>query len=96
MKKDVLVLAHRIPFPPDKGDKIRTYHMVQHLARHYRVTLVCLIDDPEDCQHIPALQQMVDQFHCRVRTGKTMCVYAGMSLVTGRSFSQQCFYSHPL
>nr|WP_320114301.1 TIGR03087 family PEP-CTERM/XrtA system glycosyltransferase [uncultured Desulfuromonas sp.] len=96
MKKDVLVLAHRIPYPPDKGDKIRTYHMVQHLAKHYRVTLVCLIDDPDDCRHIPALEQMVHQFHYRVRTAKTMRLYAGVSLVTGRSFSQQCFYANDL
>lgn len=96
MKKDVLVLAHRIPYPPDKGDKIRTYHMVRHLAQHYRVTLVSLIDDPEDCQHIPALEQMVHRFHYQVRTAKTMRVYAGVSLVTGRSFSQQCFYANDL
>lgn len=96
MKKDVLVLAHRIPYPPDKGDKIRTYHLVKHLAENYRVTLVCLVDDEQDCQHIPALKQMVHQFHCRVRTGKTMRLHAGLSLVTGRSFSQQCFYANAL
>jgi sugar transferase (PEP-CTERM/EpsH1 system associated) len=96
MKKDVLILAHRIPYPPDKGDKIRTYHMVQYLALYYRVTLVCLIDDPEDCQYIPELQQMVHQLHYEVRTAKTMRLYAGASLLSGRSFSQQCFYSKTL
>jgi sugar transferase (PEP-CTERM/EpsH1 system associated) len=96
MKKDVLVLAHRIPYPPDKGDKIRTYHMVRHLALDYRVTLVCLIDDPDDCQHLPALKQMVHKLHHLVRTPKTMRLHAGVSLLSGRPFSQQCFYSGKL
>lgn len=96
MKKDILILAHRIPYPPDKGDKIRTWHMLQHLAQHYRVTLVCLIDDPDDCRHIPVLQQMVHQFHFLVRTAKAMHLYAGVSLLSGRSFSQQCFYATKL
>jgi sugar transferase (PEP-CTERM/EpsH1 system associated) len=96
MTKDVLILAHRIPYPPDKGDKIRTYHMVQHLAQHYRVTLVCLIDDPDDCRHIPALEQMVHKLHYLVRTPRIMRAYVAWSLVTGCSFSQACFYSAKL
>jgi hypothetical protein len=35
--RELLFLAHRIPYPPDKGDKIRTFHLLQHLARGYRV-----------------------------------------------------------
>ncbi|MFA5700472.1 MAG: TIGR03087 family PEP-CTERM/XrtA system glycosyltransferase [Desulfuromonas sp.] len=96
MKKDVLVLAHRIPYPPDKGDKIRTWHMLQHLAQRYRVTLICLIDDPQDCQHIPLLQQTVHQVHYLVRTPLAMRIHAGMALLTGRSFSQECFYAGAL
>lgn len=96
MKKDILILAHRIPYPPDKGDKIRTFHMVQHLAQHYRATLVCLIDDPKDCRHIPVLKQMVHKLHYLVRTPQIMRLHAGAALLSGRSFSQQCFYSKKL
>ncbi len=96
MKKKVLVLAHRIPYPPDKGDKIRTWHMLQHLAQHYRVTLICLIDDPNDCQYVPVLRQIVQQVHYLVRTPKTMRLHAGVALITGRSFSQECFYASAL
>lgn len=47
--RSVLVLAHRIPYPPDKGDKIRSYHMVTHLAeRGWNVHLLSLADDPAD------------------------------------------------
>jgi hypothetical protein len=32
---DLLFLVHRIPFPPNKGDKVRSFHLLRHLAQHY-------------------------------------------------------------
>src|SRR4051812_43542436 len=46
--KDILFLAHRIPYPPDKGDKIRAWNVLRHLAERYRVHLATFIDAPED------------------------------------------------
>jgi glycosyltransferase involved in cell wall biosynthesis len=37
----VLFVASRHPVPPDRGDKLRNYHLVRGLARHADVTLVC-------------------------------------------------------
>ena len=34
--RELLFLAHRIPYPPDKGDKIRAWHIFRHLARTHR------------------------------------------------------------
>ena len=31
--EDLLYLAHRIPYPPNKGDKIRSWHILKHLAQ---------------------------------------------------------------
>ncbi|OAN64037.1 TIGR03087 family PEP-CTERM/XrtA system glycosyltransferase [Sphingomonas sp. TDK1] len=47
---EILFLAHRIPYPPDRGDKIRAYHLLRHLARNHRVHLVAFADDAEDLQ----------------------------------------------
>ncbi len=52
----ILFLAHRIPFPPDKGDKIRSYQVLQYLAARHEVHLVCLIDNPRDLQAAQALR----------------------------------------
>lgn len=52
----LLFLAHRIPYPPNKGDKIRAWHMLEHLAARHEVSLGCLVDDPADLAHLPALQ----------------------------------------
>jgi sugar transferase (PEP-CTERM/EpsH1 system associated) len=50
-RQDLLFLCHRIPFPPDKGDKIRSYHWLLALARHFRVHLAAFVDDEADWVH---------------------------------------------
>ena len=44
----ILFLAHRLPFPPDKGDKIRAFHMIRRLAARHEVWLGAPIDDRTD------------------------------------------------
>nr|WP_208403045.1 TIGR03087 family PEP-CTERM/XrtA system glycosyltransferase [Sphingomonas japonica] len=53
----MLFLAHRIPYPPDRGDKIRAFHLLKHLARTHRVHLVAFADDPRDLGHRGALAE---------------------------------------
>ena len=49
--RDLLFLVHRLPYPPNKGDKIRSWHMLQYLSRHFRVHLGCFVDDEADWQY---------------------------------------------
>jgi len=56
--QELLFLAHRIPYPPDKGDKIRSWHFLLHLARRYRVHLGCFVDDPRDWQFRDVLREL--------------------------------------
>ncbi|MEW5789520.1 MAG: TIGR03087 family PEP-CTERM/XrtA system glycosyltransferase [Pseudomonadota bacterium] len=56
MARDLLYLVHRIPYPPDKGDKIRSWHLLRHLARDWRVHLGAFVDDPEDWRHADHLK----------------------------------------
>ncbi len=51
----LLFLAHRIPYPPNKGDKIRSFHLLRHLATRHEVHLGAFVDDPADWQHRDAL-----------------------------------------
>ena len=44
----LLFLAHRVPFPPDRGDKIRSFHVLQYLAKRTPVHLVAFADDEAD------------------------------------------------
>ncbi len=52
---EVLFLAHRIPFPPDKGDKVRSHRWLRALGARYPVHLGCFIDDANDRTHLDEL-----------------------------------------
>lgn len=58
MPPSILFLCHRLPWPPDKGDKIRSYRILRRLADHYRVYLGTFIDDPADWEHLPAVESV--------------------------------------
>jgi sugar transferase (PEP-CTERM/EpsH1 system associated) len=59
-KPDLLFLCHRIPYPPDKGDKIRSYHWLLALADSFRVHLAAFVDDPADWVHRNKLEAVCD------------------------------------
>ena len=55
---NILYLVHRLPYPPNKGDKVRSYHLLKHLARRHRVFLGTFIDDPEDEIHVATVRAL--------------------------------------
>lgn len=67
-KKDnsrkLLMLVHRVPYPPDKGDKIRSFNELKHLHKvGWSIYLVALADKPEDLRHKEALQSYCEEVH---------------------------------
>lgn len=99
MSGDILFLAHRIPFPPDRGDKIRSWHILRHLAGLGRIHLACFADDEADAAHLPALRAALGgalgEAHVEIRrTGKAA---AGVrALVEGKPVSLTLFDSAEL
>jgi sugar transferase (PEP-CTERM/EpsH1 system associated) len=59
----LLYLTHRIPYPPNKGDKITTFHLLQHLAARYRVYLGTFVDDPDDEQYETTVRSYCADLH---------------------------------
>ncbi|MEM9253815.1 MAG: TIGR03087 family PEP-CTERM/XrtA system glycosyltransferase [Pseudomonadota bacterium] len=49
--KKLLYLVHRLPYPPNKGDKISSNNMLNYFSRGWRVHLGTFVDDPEDWQY---------------------------------------------
>ena len=56
--KNLLFLAHRIPYPPNKGDKIRSYHFLKGLTEKYNIHLAAFIDDPEDWAYVDKVKAL--------------------------------------
>ncbi len=57
---NILFLCHRIPYPPDKGEKIRAYNILTHLAKKHVVHLAAFVDDPADMAHAAKLRELVN------------------------------------
>jgi polysaccharide biosynthesis protein PslH len=59
----LLYLVHRLPYPPNKGDKVRSFHLLKHLARNHEVHLGTFIDDPDDERHIDTVRDYCAGLH---------------------------------
>jgi polysaccharide biosynthesis protein PslH len=55
---DILFVTHRLPFPPDKGDRIRTYHLLRFLSKYARVHLASLADERVSAEATKLLGEM--------------------------------------
>jgi len=53
----ILYLAHRVPYPPNKGDKIRTFNEIRCLGQNHEIDLLALADDPNDLSHKKNLEK---------------------------------------
>ncbi|WP_083634694.1 TIGR03087 family PEP-CTERM/XrtA system glycosyltransferase [Desulfovibrio sp. DV] len=54
---EILILCQRLPYPPNKGDRIRTFHIIDHLVgQGWRIHLATLLDKPEEAVHVDALR----------------------------------------
>lgn len=83
----VLMLAHRIPFPPNKGDKIRSYHLLRHLAARHQVYLGAFVDDEHDWQYRSQVEHLCKEvFLCKL-TPSHAKIKSALGLLTGEPLS---------
>lgn len=92
----VLLLTHRIPFPPNRGDRIRAYHLIEFLSKHAEIYLGSVSDEPWDSTQKSALEKNCHSaFFARLRSPlRWIRAAAGFSM--GHSVTQGAFYSSRL
>lgn len=59
----ILFICHRIPYPPNKGDKLRAFHFIKHLSKKHDIYLVSLFDDSKDERYDAALRKYCREVH---------------------------------
>ncbi|MFN3469680.1 MAG: TIGR03087 family PEP-CTERM/XrtA system glycosyltransferase [Novosphingobium sp.] len=87
---EVLFLAHRIPFPPDRGDKIRSCHILRHIAALAQVHVACFADDAADMAHEGELAAIAAS-HCLVMRGRSLMRAGAQALLAGKPVSLTAF-----
>jgi sugar transferase (PEP-CTERM/EpsH1 system associated) len=87
---EILFLAHRIPFPPDRGDKIRSHHILKALAELAPVHVATFAETPADRAQEPHLRQ-VAATHCLVSRAKPVPLAGVEALLEGAPVSLTAF-----
>jgi sugar transferase (PEP-CTERM/EpsH1 system associated) len=59
----VLVLTHRLPYAPNRGDRLRAYHTLRGLVTRADVELVSLVHDVEEGMHIEEVRAFIPKVH---------------------------------
>ena len=91
--KKILFVVHRIPYPPNKGDKIRSFNELKYLAQRHSVDLLCLADEPEDLKYKDQLKKLCDRVEVFPLNPRIAKIRGGMALLQGRALSSRYFYS---
>ena len=84
MPPRAILLCHRIPYPPDKGDKIRSYHLLKFLAERYDVALGAFVDDPEDMVHREFLEGLCAEVYLEPMDPKRAKLRSVSALLSGK------------
>ena len=90
-RRNVLYLTNRLPYPPDKGDRIRTFNQIDRLALSNNVYCATFIENERDEMRIRHLQRW-----CRgviaIRWNRRIAsIKAGLSLLRGRTLTQGAY-----
>lgn len=83
----LLLLVHRIPYPPNKGDKVRSYRILRHLAERYRVFLATFVDHPDDWRHLPTVEGWCEAVCARPIAPPRKRVASLRGLLTGEALT---------
>ena len=92
----LLMLTHRLPYPPDRGDRIRSYHMLKELAKHFEVGIACTSDEPVWLQHHQLLSTIAKRVAIQPISLKASKVKALAAVATGNAVTIKYYYRQGL
>ncbi|MEE4451089.1 TIGR03087 family PEP-CTERM/XrtA system glycosyltransferase [Novosphingobium resinovorum] len=92
---EILFLSHRIPFPPDRGDKIRSHHVLRALAGMAPVHVATFCDDEQDRRFEGDLAGLAASYRL-VERRKPLPVAGVEALASGRALSLAAFHDRRL
>jgi len=88
---NLLFLMQRLPYPLIKGEKVRNWHILNYLTKWYDVHFGCLIDDPEDFQHIGTVRSLCASMYTAPLNRERAKLTCARGLLTGEPLSVTFF-----
>jgi len=83
----VLFLTHRLPYAPNRGDRVRAFHLLRTLRTFADVDLVSLVHDDDEAAHLDETRQLAETVTgVRVSRGRAL-IRSALALPTSRPLS---------
>jgi len=92
----ILFLAHRLPYPPNKGDKIRSFWELRYLAARHEVDLFCFYDDLGDEKFLQGARDFCANLYAEKLSWWKSRLQSFLALLRGRPISPAYFYSRTM
>lgn len=92
---EILFLTHRVPWPPNRGDKIRSHHILRKLMHHAPVHLACFADDEMEAAERSDIEQSLASVKI-VRRAKPNWRAGIEALASGKPVSLTSFASEDI
>jgi sugar transferase (PEP-CTERM/EpsH1 system associated) len=89
----IFFLLPRVPYPTEKGDKLRAFHQIKQLSRHHEIILCALNDSALHKDALPVLNKYVQAVHIISLSKINILVNIIKALFTGRPMQVGYFYS---
>jgi sugar transferase (PEP-CTERM/EpsH1 system associated) len=89
----IFFLLPRVPYPTEKGDKLRAFHQIKQLSRHHEIILCALNDSALHKDALPVLNKYVKAVHVISLNKVNILINIIKALFTGRPMQVGYFYS---
>jgi len=83
----LLFLCHRIPYPPNKGDKIRSFNFLKKLSTRYKVILAAFVDDPADLKYRKEIEKYCQEVYLKEIDPKVRKLCSLKGFLSGEALS---------
>lgn len=94
-RRKVLYLTNRVPYPPDKGDRIRTFHQIDRLALRHDVYCATFTESPSDGARVSKLRRWCRDVLAIPWQKRTAMLRAGASWLRGETLTHGA-YANPI
>jgi len=92
----ILFICHRFPFPPNRGGKIRPFHMIQHLAKRHSVVVASLAHSQEELREGRPLSDYCEEVIAEILPNRTRWLQAVAALPSSTPSSLAYFWCRRL
>lgn len=93
---NILFISHKVPYPPNKGEKIRAFNIIKYLSQRHKIFLYSLCDNKDDLKYKAQLKNYCSSINLYRISPFFSCLRAIACLFTRYPLTLGYFFSYRL